>query len=196
VPERLLEGFSGVFQADGYSGYNAVCQREGITRIGCFDHARRKFVEATRAAGSTGTKKQTGQPGKADVALGKIRKLYAIEQEIKDFEPEQKRQARQEHSIPVLDDLKQWLESNISRVPKGSLTHQAMAYTLNQWEYLVGYCRDGRLHISNALAENAIRPFAVGRNYAESAIMPTARRRGSSSYRYLRPELCIISEVL
>jgi transposase len=182
VPERLLEGFSGVFQADAYSGYNRVCQRQGITRIGCFDHARRRFVEATRAAGSTGTKKKTGQPGKADIALGKIRKLYAIEQEIKDFDPERKRQARQEHSVPVLDELKQWLEHNISRVPKGSLTHQAMAYTLNQWKYLVGYCNDGTLHISNALAENAIRPFAVGRKAWLFADTPHGARASATCY--------------
>src|SRR5690606_21817164 len=50
VPVRLLNGFTGVLQADGYCGYNAVCQAEGITRIGCLDHARRKFVDASRAA--------------------------------------------------------------------------------------------------------------------------------------------------
>jgi transposase len=182
VPVRLLEGFSGVLQADGYSGYNAVCQREGITRIGCLDHARRKFVEATRAAGSTGSKKKAGPTGKADVALGKIRKLYAIEREIQGFEPEQKHQARQEHSVPVLDDLKPWLESNLSRVPKGSLTHQAIAYTLNQWEYLIGDCRDGRLHISNALAENAIRPFAVGRKSWLFADTPHGARASATCY--------------
>ncbi len=65
--------------------------------------------------------------------------------------------------MPILDDLKPWLEKNVSRVPKDSLTHKAIRYTLNQWEYLIGYCEDGRLHISNAPAENAIRPFAVGR---------------------------------
>ncbi len=63
----------------------------------------------------------------------------------------------------MLDDLKSWLETNSRRVPKDSLTWTAIDYTLNQWESLVGYCQEGRLHISNALAENAIRPFAVGR---------------------------------
>ena len=128
VPERLLEGFKGVFQADGYSGYNRLCQNEGITRIGCFDHARRKFVQASRAAQSTGTKKKAGQPSKADVALGKIRKLYAIEKDIKDLDDEQKQQARQSHSVPLLDELKQWLDAHVGRVPKGSLTHEAIAY--------------------------------------------------------------------
>lgn len=208
VPVRMLEGFRGVLQADGYSGYNAVCQREGITRIGCMDHARRKFVEATRATQSTGSKKKTGQPGKADIALGKIRKLYTIEQGIKDLDDEQKQQARQEHSVPVLEDLKQWLEKNVGTVPKGSLTHQAMVYTLNQWEYLIGYCRDGQLQISNALAENAIRPFAVGRRawlFSDTphgarasatcySLVETAKLNGLEPYAYLRHVLGRIAD--
>ena len=163
VPVRLLEGFKGVLQADGYSGYNQVCRTNGITRIGCFDHARRKFVEASRAAQTTGSKKKAAQPSKADIALGKIRRLYAIEKEIKGLDDDKKKQTRQALSLPILADLKSWLEKNISRVPKDGLIHKAISYTLNQWDYLIGYCEDGKLHISNALAENAIRPFAVGR---------------------------------
>jgi hypothetical protein len=65
--------------------------------------------------------------------------------------------------VPILNDLKIWLEKNVSRVPKDSLTYKAIRYTLNQWDYLTRYCEDGKLQISNVLAENAIRPFAVGR---------------------------------
>jgi transposase len=160
VPVRLLDDFNGVLQADGYSGYAQVCKANRITRIGCWDHARRKFVEASKAAE---VKKAKGPPAKADVALGRIRKLYALESRIADQEPGQKRRARQEIAIPMLNDLKAWLEKNIARMLKGGLTYKAMQYTLNQWDTLVGYCEDGRLNISNALAENAIRPFAVGR---------------------------------
>lgn len=160
VPVRLLDDFSGVLQADGYSGYAQVCTANNISRIGCWDHARRKFVEASKAGK---VKKARGQPSKADVALGKIRKLYALEKKIADQTDAQKRKARQEIAIPILDDLKIWLEKNISRMLKGGLTHKAMQYTLNQWDSLIGYCKDGRLNISNVLAENAIRPFAVGR---------------------------------
>jgi len=157
---RLLDDFNGVLQADGYSGYAQVCKANSITRIGCWDHARRKFVEASKAAE---VKKAKGPPAKADVALGKIRKLYALESRISDQEPDQKRRARQEIAIPILNDLKAWLEKNITRMLKDGLTYKAMQYTLNQWDTLVGYCEDGGLNISNALAENAIRPFAVGR---------------------------------
>ncbi|WP_419621241.1 IS66 family transposase [Thiolapillus sp.] len=95
--------------------------------------------------------------------LGRLRKLYAIEKRVETLPPEENTRQRQQLAQPVLDDLKAWLEKNSARVPKNSLTYKAMQYTLNQWELLTGYLADGRLHISNALAENAIRPFAVGR---------------------------------
>ncbi|WP_419604641.1 IS66 family transposase, partial [Thiolapillus sp.] len=160
VPLRLLDGFRGTLQTDGYAGYNKVCRENGLTRIGCWDHARRKFVEASQAAPA---KKKGTKVSKADVAIGKIRKLYAIEKRIEKLPPEEKTRQRQQLAQPVLDDLKAWLEKNSTRVPRDSLTYKAIQYTLNQWELLTGYLADGRLHISNALAENAIRPFAVGR---------------------------------
>lgn len=162
VIERLLDGFSGVLQADGYSGYGALCAASGLTRIGCWDHARRKFVEARKVALPT-QNRANDYLTLADTALHKIGQLYAIERDIKDQTLEQKRAARQADSLPRLNDLKAWLEDSVPRLVKGSLTRKAMEYTLNQWPYLIGYCEDGRLNISNVNVENAIRPFAVGR---------------------------------
>ncbi len=65
--------------------------------------------------------------------------------------------------MPLLEDLKTWLEKKSQTVAKNGLTYKAIYYALNQWSTLVTYCEDGRLNISNAGAENAIRPFAVGR---------------------------------
>jgi len=172
VPVRLLEGFSGILQADGYSGYSQVCKESGLTRIGCWDHARRKFIEATQAAPSVAKGKSKPGASKADVALGYIGKLYAIEREQKERSDAERYQARQTRSMPLLAELKTWLDNNVGKVMKGSLTRQAMEYTLGQWPHLVGYCVRGDLHISNILAENAIRPFAVGRKawlFADSA---------------------------
>ena len=179
VPLRLLDGFEGVLQADGYAGYNRVCRENPITRIGCWDHARRKFIDASKAAPA---KKKGSKVSKADVAISKIRKLYAIEDRIKDLEPEQKKAQRQTLSCPVLDDLKAWLETNSCRVPKDSLTWIAINYTLNQWDLLIGYCEDGRLNISNALAENAIRPFAVGRRNWLFSDTPRGARASATCY--------------
>ena len=172
VPVRLLDGFSGILQADGYSGYSQVCKESGLTRIGCWDHARRKFIEATQAAPSVAKGKSKPGASKADVALGYIGKLYAIEREQKERSDAERYQARQTRSMPLLAELKTWLDNNVGKVMKGSLTRQAMEYTLGQWPHLVGYCVRGDLHISNILAENAIRPFAVGRKawlFADSA---------------------------
>ena len=204
VPMRLLDGFKGTLQTDGYAGYNKVCRDNDITRIGCWDHARRKFVEASKAAPA---KKRGSKVSKADVAIGKIRKLYRIEDKIKDLSSDEKRQKRQELSIPLLEELKGWLEKNISRVPKDSLTFKAMYYTLNQWELLIGYCGDGKLHISNALAENAIRPFALGRkNWLFSdtsrgakasatcySLIETAKANGLEPFKYLHHVLSKIA---
>ncbi len=162
VPVRLLDDFCGILQADGYSGYGKVCRDNDITRIGCWDHVRRKYVEATKAAKPQGKGKHT-RVSKADVALSHINKLYAIERQIKESSVDERYRIRQELSVPRLKALKIWLDANVGKVAKGTLTRKAMDYTLNQWSTLIGYCERGDLQISNVLAENAIRPFALGR---------------------------------
>ena len=198
VIERLLDGFSGVLQADGYSGYGKLCADNGLTRIGCWDHARRKFVEARKAALPT-QNPANDYLSLADTALQKIGQLYAIERQIKDQTSEQKRAARQTNSLPLLNELKAWLEDKVPRLVKGSLTRRAMEYTLNQWPYLIGYCEDGRLNISNVHVENAIRPFAVGRKawlFADTtqgahasatiySLIETAKANGLEPYAYM-----------
>ncbi len=168
-----------MLQTDGHAGYNKVCREQGVARIGCWDHARRKFVEAERAALA---KKKGQKVSKASVAIGKIRKLYAIEQRIEQLPPEEKTRQRQALAGPVLKDLKAWLDHNLTRVPKDSLTYKAIAYTLNQRELLTGYLADGRLRISNALAENAIRSFAVGRKNWLFADTPRGARASATVY--------------
>ena len=160
VPLRLLEGFSGYLQTDGYSGYNTVCIKNNITSVGCWDHARRKFKDAQSAQPKH---KKNQKPSKADMALAQINKLYQIERTIKDVSADEKLKRRQKESLPVLEKLRVWIDKNLNKVPKDSLTGEALTYVNNQWDKLVVYCEDGRLNISNVLAENAIRPFVVGR---------------------------------
>lgn len=197
VPSRLLEGFSGTLQTDGYAGYNQVCRDKDITRIGCWDHARRKFMDAIKSMSKK--QKRNGKVSKADVALSKIRKLYAIEDDIKLQSPEERFEKRQQLSLPILKDLNIWLGKNINKLPKDSLTYTAMYYTLNQWKTLIRYCDNGHLRISNVLAENAIRPLAVGRrNWLFSdtpkgaqgsatcySLIETAKANGLEPYDYL-----------
>lgn len=205
VPLELLEGFKGYLQTDGYAGYNAACREYGLTHIGCMDHARRKFIEAQDAQ----PKGKKAKVSKADTALGYINKLYHIERQIKGlkektgYTPEQVVAYRQEYSVPILDKLKVFLEKNVSKVPADSLTGKAITYILNQWSKLIVYCTNGELRISNILAENAIRPFVVGRKawlFADSSqgakasavcysIVETAKLNGLEPYEYLHTVL-------
>jgi len=166
------------------------------------DHARRKFKDALDAA----PKKKTNQVGKAALALGLIKKLYNIERQIKalaeaqtDFTSEHIVAYRQQNSVPILKEIKAFLDTNVSKVPKDSLTGNAIHYMLNQWEKLMVYCTCGELRISNILAENAIRPFVVGRKawlFADTpqgahasavcySIVESAKLNGLEPYHYL-----------
>ena len=182
VPLRLFEGFNGYLQTDGYASYNAVCKQEGITQLGCFDHVRRKFTDAQKGEAKPGKKVKNTKVSKADVALSKIRELYVIEDEIKNLPVQEKQHQRQLQSKPLLDDLHAWLEKNVTRLVPDSLTHKAMSYALNQWPKLVVYCEDGHLKISNAEAENAIRPFTIGRKNWLFADTPNGARASAMYY--------------
>lgn len=204
IPLRLLEGFSGCLQTDSYAGYNAVAQKQKLVHAGCWDHARRKFDEADKVSRTQNKnakgKSKSGTPSKACIALSKINKLYLIEREIKDQSPAEKVRLRQERSLPHLNELKAWLEKNQTKVLKGSLTSKAIYYTLNQWEKLICYCEHGEIPISNILAENAIRPFCIGRrNWLFSdtpkgahasalyySLVETAKANGLEPYEYFR----------
>ena len=202
VPMRLLDGFTGYLQTDGYTGYNAVCRKNGCTQLGCWDHARRKFKEAQNAQPKP-KKGKTKKPSKAERVLSYINKLYMIERQIKELSVDEKYQQRQQKSIPVLNKLKVYLENNQHKVPKDSLTGKAMTYLSNQWGKLNVYCTNGELNISNILAENAIRPFVIGRkawlfsdtpagaraSATHYSLIETAKANGLEPYEYLKQVL-------
>jgi len=198
VPLRLLDGFHVYLQTDGYAGYNAVCINNNITQLGCWDHARRKFKDAQDAQ----PKPKKGKPhktSKADHILGLINTLYMIERQIKTLSAAEKFQQRCKRSLPVLKNLKAYLDDNQHKVPKDGLTGKAMTYLSNQWDKLMVYCSNGELSISNILAENAIRPFVIGRKawlFSDTpkgaqasaihySLIETAKANGLEPYMYL-----------
>ena len=160
VPVRLLDGFAGYLQTDGYQGYAKVCAQPGMTRLGCMAHARRKFDEALK---SQLKPDPTSLPG---VALKKIRALYRIEREAAELTSKERQAKRQEEAVPLLDDLRQWLDDHLPLVPKQSALGKALNYMHRQWPTLIVYVEHGDLRIDNNQVENAVRPFVVGRkNY-------------------------------
>lgn len=194
VPKRLLDGFKGYLQTDGYDGYNAAVAVNGLTHVGCMAHARRKFSEAVKAQGK---KKQRGQ---AHRGLAFIQKLYRVEKQARTLTPEDRYTHRQQQAQPILDELRAWLDAALPQVPPTSATGRALNYLHNEWDKLIRYLADGRLEIDNNAAENAIRPFVLGRkNWLFStsvkgveasanlySLIETAKANGLEPYAYLR----------
>ncbi|WP_318261786.1 IS66 family transposase [Zhongshania marina] len=134
------------------------------------------------------------------MAINYIAKLYAIEKQAKDASSEARHQLRQDKSVPILNALREWLDKTLhSTLPKG-LLGTALGYLNKNWEKLVAYTEDGDVNIDNNLAENAIRPFVIGRKnwpfsatprgaHASAAIyslIETAKANGLEPYAYLR----------
>ena len=157
VPKRLLQDYRGVIMVDGYEGYDGVCRHGEIKRLGCFAHARRKFVEAGKVAG------KKGKSAKSDYALKLIGKLYRIEREAKNLSSAARYQMRQDQAWPIIDKLYEWLIKTRPTVPPKLALGKALTSLHNQWPRLIRYLDDGIYPMDNNRAENATRPFVIGR---------------------------------
>jgi transposase len=200
VPKRLLEGFQGYLQTDGYEGYAAVGRTPGIVHVGCWAHARRKFDEAVKGMRGAERKPRSAKESKALQGLGYIRKLYEIERQAKDASAEERHALRQEKSRPVTEAMRRWLDEALPRIAPQSLTGKALAYLHGQWPKLMRVLDDGRIPLDTNLVENAIRPFVVGRKgwlFADTvrgaqasaglySLIETAKANGLEPYAYLR----------
>jgi len=165
VPKRLLRGFQGFLQTDGYEGYTAIGKEPGIIHVGCWAHARRKFDEALRGQPRAKKKgaKQSGKASKARQALSMIQELYAIERSVQDHTLDERAIARQQRSRLVIDRLRSWLDASRDSVPPQTLTGKAMHYLDRQWPKLIRVFEDSRIPLDTNRVENVIRPFVIGR---------------------------------
>jgi len=194
VARRLLDGFKGYLQTDGYDGYNAAVAVNHLIHVGCMAHARRKFSEAVKAQG------RNKKRGKAHRGLMLIQKLYRVEKQARNVTPDERHAQRQLHARPILDEIRIWLDQALPQVSPTSATGKALHYLHNEWHKLIRYLDDGRLEIDNNAAENAIRPFVVGRKnwlFSDSikgvnasanlySLIETAKANELEPYAYLR----------
>ena len=167
-PNDILKDFKGFLQTDGYVAYEDFEKREGITVLNCMAHARRKFVDA-----------QQNDKSRCEHALTLFQELYAIERKAKqeDLSAEAILALRQEKSVPVLKELKEWMIAEYPKVLPSSIIGKALAYSLKRWEKLCIYTTDGRLCIDNNPVENEVRPLAIGRkNYLFAGSHDAAQR--------------------
>ncbi|MGN1086170.1 MAG: IS66 family transposase [Porcipelethomonas sp.] len=149
---RFLGEYSGYLVCDGYDGYNKL---QKVTRCGCWAHARRKFVEALP------TDKELVSTSMAAKGVNLINEMYAIERSFDGLDPEEKHEQRQEQLKPALDVFFAWLET--VKASSGTKLSKAISYALNEKKYLYRFLESPYISIDNNRAENAIRPFVVGR---------------------------------
>jgi transposase len=155
-PVAHLAPFHGVLQADGYAGFDRLYEGGRIREAACWAHVRRKFYDLYQA---------TDSPLAAE-ALARIGALYGIEADIRGRVAELRAAARQTRAGPLLDALKTWLQTTLTKVSARSALAGAIRYALSRWEALLRYRDDGRLEIDNNAAERALRAVALGRkNY-------------------------------
>lgn len=196
VAKAFLGDFKGVIQTDGYSGYDFLDHREGVRHAGCLAHVRRKFMDLIKAQG------KNRPSGSADQALAYIQQLYGLEKQARQRElpAEEILTMRREQARPIMEQFHQWLLKRSGQTPPKGLLGKAISYALNQWDRLQVYLEEPLLTPDNNPAENAIRPFVLGRKNwlfagtpqgAEASAMlfsliETARANNCEPYSYLR----------
>lgn len=197
-PQSHLQDFSGILQADGYSGFNALYADGRIVEAACWAHARRKYYDVYAMDRSP----------IAGEALTRIGELYAIEREIRGQLPQYRASVRAERTASKLKELRAWLSATLQALSIKSPLAGAIQYTLTRWTALTRYVEDGSIEIDNNAAERAIRALVLGRrNYlfagsdagGETAarlysLIGTCRLNGMDPHLYLRHVLgCIAS---
>ncbi|MGB9029414.1 MAG: IS66 family transposase, partial [Acidobacteriaceae bacterium] len=151
-PKQFLKDYTEVLLADAYGGYNGVVAGNGITRAGCWSHARRKFVDAEKTA-----------PEIAREATAWMGKLFATESRAREASVSERLEIRQKQSVPVLAELRQklllWKEQLLPKHPMA----EAVNYTLGQWAELTVFCSDGAVPIDNNVSEREMKRIVLNR---------------------------------
>jgi len=155
-PRDYLKNFKGWLHADGYAAFEELYRGGNIKEVACLAHIRRKFFDIHASQGS----------GIAREALERIAELYQIEGTIRGDPPDRRKSVRQEHAIPLIDDLEAWLQAQLTIISGKSTLAGAIRYGLTRLKRLRPYLEDGRLSIDNNAAERGMRSIALGRkNY-------------------------------
>ena len=170
-PTAHLRGWTGVLQADAYSGYGQLyaAQRQPapVLEAACWAHARRKFFVLADIAASARRKAQAKTPAvispMALEAVQRIDALFAIEREINGQGVDQRTTVRQELSAPLVADLQAWLTLQRAKLSRGNDLAKAIDYMLKRWAAFSRFLADGRICLTNNAAERALRGIALGR---------------------------------
>ena len=167
-PERHLKTFTGILQADAYSGYNPLFKVDRdpgpLTQALCWSHARRKFfVLADIAANARRRNNAAPISPIALEAVTRIDALFDIEREINGLTAGERLERRRGDSAPLAEDLEEWLRSERGKLSRSSPVAEATDYMLKRWDGFTTFLHDGRICLTNNAAERALRGIALGR---------------------------------
>lgn len=153
VKDFLGDDHCRTVQCDGTT-ITSFLERAGGKRPGCWSHGRRRFVEAARGGDTL-----------ALVPLRKIRRLFAVERlsALCGDTPEERQARRREHSAPVLDELRAWVDEQRALIPPKTPLGKALGYLHRQWHRLVLFLEDGRIELTNNRVERELRALVQGR---------------------------------
>ncbi len=169
--EEHLARWSGLLQADAYSGYNklyAVERTPGlILEAGCWAHARRPFfeladIEASARRRAAGKVAAPISPLALEIAQ-RMDRLFEIERGINGRRPEERRAVRQELSRPLVDELEARMRAERPKLSRGNDLAKGIDYMLKRWPAFTRFLDDGRICLTNNAAERALRGIALGR---------------------------------
>jgi transposase len=167
-PARHLHRFTGILQADAYSGYNELYDPSRapgpITAALCWAHARRQFFELAEIAANA--RRRKGTAAISPVALEAVRRidaLFDIERGINGLAADERLRIRQRDSAPLVAALQVWLREQRSRLSRAASVAQPIDYMLKRWDDFARFLGDGRICLTNNAAERALRGFALGR---------------------------------
>lgn len=174
-PKNFLAGFKGYLHVDGYSGYHDLPH---VIWAGCWAHTRRYWAEAVQ----TIPKSARDGPSVAREGLNFCNRLFAVERDLREKTPEERRDARRVQSAPIVAAFHAGLIRQQPTVLPKSATGKAMTYALNQWTALQTFLEDGRLEIDNNRAERRIKPFVIGRKGWLFANTPRGAKASALTY--------------
>jgi transposase len=185
-PQRFLDGYSGILQADAYSGFGQLYEPARpagpILEAACWAHARRAFFKIA----------EVKKAPMAIEAVNRIDALFAIEREINGSPPEVRAAVRQDRARPLVADLEGWMRASRGKLSGKTEMAKAFDYMLKRWRSFTRFLDDGRVCLSNNAAERAIRPIAVGRRNWTFAGSDTGGHRAAAMYTLI--ETCRLND--
>lgn len=179
-PRAFLMNFSGILVTDGYQVYHILAkEREDLIVAGCWIHTRRPYAEFIKAL----QRNENPTEGTiAEEAYRRITEIMQIDNTFDDLSVSDRKKQRQLHLREKVDAYFAWVKMKYEQVTKNSPIGRALAYSINQEPYLRVFLSDGRVPMDNNFAEQAIRPFTLGRK--NFVIIDTSKGAQASAILY------------